>query len=83
MDVLPDASGGDSCSSADSNSVVQDPVSAQLINNISMLDYQTLSKNTELVTGQVWHSLCWFCRGSSLHRNDCVQFVEILNVDIE
>ncbi|XP_047991270.1 uncharacterized protein LOC125230220 [Leguminivora glycinivorella] len=51
-----DASGGDSCSSADSNSAVQefqDPVSAQLINNISMMDYQTLSKNADLVTGEV------------------------------
>lgn len=47
-----DASGGDSCSSGDSNSVVQDPVSAQLINNISMMDYQTLSKNADLVTGE-------------------------------
>ncbi|XP_068632492.1 amino acid transporter heavy chain SLC3A1-like isoform X2 [Battus philenor] len=43
---------GDSSSSGDSNSVVQDPVSAQLINNISMLDYQTLSKNGDLVMGQ-------------------------------
>ncbi|XP_053613019.1 uncharacterized protein LOC128676742 isoform X2 [Plodia interpunctella] len=42
---------GDSSSSADSNSVVQDPVSAQLINNISMLDYQTLSKNGDLILG--------------------------------
>ncbi|XP_059046583.1 4F2 cell-surface antigen heavy chain-like [Achroia grisella] len=46
-----DALGGDSSSSADSNSVVQDPVSAQLINNISMLDYQTLSKNDDLIMG--------------------------------
>ncbi|XP_063822695.1 4F2 cell-surface antigen heavy chain-like [Ostrinia nubilalis] len=46
-----DASAGDSSSSADSNSVVQDPVSAQLINNISMLDYQTLSKNGDLILG--------------------------------
>lgn len=44
--------GGDSSSSADSNSVVQDPVSAQLINNISMLDYQTLSKNGDIILGQ-------------------------------
>lgn len=44
---------GDSSSSGDSNSVVQDPVSAQLINNISMLDYQTLSKNGDLIMGQV------------------------------
>ncbi|CAB3223278.1 unnamed protein product [Arctia plantaginis] len=43
---------GDSSSSGDSNSVVQDPVSAQLINNISMLDYQTLSKNGDLIMGQ-------------------------------
>ncbi|XP_046962091.1 4F2 cell-surface antigen heavy chain-like [Vanessa cardui] len=43
---------GDSSSSADSNSVVQDPVSAQLINNISMLDYQTLSKNGDIIMGQ-------------------------------
>ncbi|KAJ0175439.1 hypothetical protein K1T71_008598 [Dendrolimus kikuchii] len=43
----------DSSSSGDSNSVVQDPVSAQLINNISMLDYQTLSKNGDLIIGQV------------------------------
>lgn len=42
----------DSSSSGDSNSVVQDPVSAQLINNISMLDYQTLSKNGDLIIGQ-------------------------------
>ncbi|CAH0406886.1 unnamed protein product [Chilo suppressalis] len=48
-----DASAGDSSSSADSNSVVQDPVSAQLINNISMLDYQTLSKNGDLIVGPV------------------------------
>ena len=34
-------------------SVIQDPVSAQLINNISMLDYQTLSKNGDLIMGQV------------------------------
>ncbi|KAG6462962.1 hypothetical protein O3G_MSEX013568 [Manduca sexta] len=47
-----DASAGDSSSSGDSNSVVQDPVSAQLINNISMLDYQTLSKNGDLIIGQ-------------------------------
>ncbi|KPI92742.1 Neutral and basic amino acid transport protein rBAT [Papilio xuthus] len=47
-----DASAGDSSSSGDSNSVVQDPVSAQLINNISMLDYQTLSKNGDLIVGQ-------------------------------
>ncbi|KAM3963681.1 amino acid transporter heavy chain SLC3A1 [Aphomia sociella] len=46
-----DTLGGDSSSSADSNSVVQDPVSAQLINNISMLDYQTLSKNGDLMLG--------------------------------
>lgn len=46
-------SAGDSSSSADSNSVVQDPVSAQLINNISMLDYQTLSKNGDLILGPV------------------------------
>ncbi|XP_026752171.1 4F2 cell-surface antigen heavy chain-like [Galleria mellonella] len=46
-----DTLGGDSSSSADSNSVVQDPVSAQLINNISMLDYQTLSKNVDLMMG--------------------------------
>ncbi|XP_013183062.1 uncharacterized protein LOC106129136 [Amyelois transitella] len=44
---------GDSSSSADSNSVVQDPVSAQLINNISMLDYQTLSKNGDLIMGPI------------------------------
>ncbi|XP_072938783.1 amino acid transporter heavy chain SLC3A1-like [Epargyreus clarus] len=48
----PDACAGDSSSSADSNSVVQDPVSAQLINNISMLDYQTLSKNGDIILGQ-------------------------------
>ncbi|CAG4974091.1 unnamed protein product [Parnassius apollo] len=47
-----DVSAGDSSSSGDSNSVVQDPVSAQLINNISMLDYQTLSKNGDLIIGQ-------------------------------
>ncbi|XP_049868325.1 uncharacterized protein LOC126368398 isoform X2 [Pectinophora gossypiella] len=44
---------GDTSSSGDSNSVVQDPVSAQLINNISMLDYQTLSKNGDLIIGEV------------------------------
>ncbi|CAD0199918.1 unnamed protein product [Chrysodeixis includens] len=49
---ISDASAGDSSSSGDSNSVVQDPVSAQLINNISMLDYQTLSKNGDLIMGQ-------------------------------
>ncbi|XP_041981938.1 uncharacterized protein LOC121735247 [Aricia agestis] len=43
---------GDSSSSADSNSVVQDPISAQLINNISMLDYQTLSKNGDIIMGE-------------------------------
>ncbi|KAI5636157.1 alpha amylase, catalytic domain-containing protein [Phthorimaea operculella] len=48
----PDRS-GDTSSSGDSNSVVQDPVSAQLINNISMLDYQTLSKNGDLIMGEV------------------------------
>ncbi|XP_039751482.1 4F2 cell-surface antigen heavy chain-like [Pararge aegeria] len=47
-----DACAGDSSSSGDSNSVVQDPVSAQLINNISMLDYQTLSKNGDIIMGQ-------------------------------
>ncbi|XP_045447255.1 alpha-amylase 3-like [Melitaea cinxia] len=47
-----DTCGGDSSSSADSNSVVQDPVSAQLINNISMLDYQTLSKNGDIIMCQ-------------------------------
>ncbi|XP_023936300.1 uncharacterized protein LOC112044630 [Bicyclus anynana] len=47
-----DACAGDSSSSGDSNSVVQDPVSAQLINNISMLDYQTLSKNGDIIIGQ-------------------------------
>ncbi|CAH2076711.1 unnamed protein product, partial [Iphiclides podalirius] len=47
-----DASAGDSSSSGDSNSVVQDPVSAQLINNISMLDYQTLSKNGDMIIRQ-------------------------------
>ncbi|XP_034827154.1 amino acid transporter heavy chain SLC3A1-like isoform X1 [Maniola hyperantus] len=47
-----DACTGDSSSSGDSNSVVQDPVSAQLINNISMLDYQTLSKNGDIIMGQ-------------------------------
>ncbi|XP_038215116.1 uncharacterized protein LOC119834721 [Zerene cesonia] len=47
-----EASAGDSSSSGDSNSVVQDPVSAQLINNISMLDYQTLSKNGDIIMGQ-------------------------------
>lgn len=51
--ILADTCGGDSSSSADSNSVVQDPVSAQLINNISMLDYQTLSKNGDIIMGQV------------------------------
>lgn len=51
-DTQNDATAGDSSSSADSNSVVQDPVSAQLINNISMLDYQTLSKNGDLIIGQ-------------------------------
>lgn len=50
---LADASAGDSSSSGDSSSVVQDPVSAQLINNISMLDYQTLSKNGNLIMGEV------------------------------
>ncbi|KAG7305920.1 hypothetical protein JYU34_008473 [Plutella xylostella] len=48
-----DTSAGDSSSSADSNSVVQDPVSAQLINNISMLEYQTLSKNGDHILNQV------------------------------
>ncbi|XP_050664968.1 uncharacterized protein LOC126965410 [Leptidea sinapis] len=43
---------GDSSSSGDSNSIVQDPVSAQLINNISMLDYHTLSKNGDAIMGQ-------------------------------
>lgn len=52
-----DASAGDSSSSGDSNSVVQDPVSAQLINNISMLDYQTLSKNGDLIMGQTEEKL--------------------------
>ncbi|XP_047513943.1 uncharacterized protein LOC125055523 [Pieris napi] len=47
-----EASAGDSSSSGDSNSVAQDPVSAQLINNISMLDYQTLSKNGDIILGQ-------------------------------
>lgn len=47
-----DALAGDSSSSGDSNSVVQDPVSAQLINNISMLDYQTLSKTGDTVIGE-------------------------------
>ncbi|GBP87317.1 Oligo-1,6-glucosidase [Eumeta japonica] len=46
-----DLSAGDSSSSADSNSVIQDPVSAQLINNISMLDYQTLSKTGDIIVG--------------------------------
>lgn len=50
---ITDASAGDSSSSGDSNSVVQDPVSAQLINNISMLDYQTLSKNADLIMDPV------------------------------
>ncbi|CAK1540625.1 unnamed protein product [Leptosia nina] len=47
-----EVSAGDSSSSGDSNSVAQDPVSAQLINNISMLDYQTLSKNGDIILGQ-------------------------------
>ncbi|XP_032515155.2 amino acid transporter heavy chain SLC3A2-like [Danaus plexippus] len=49
LQCSPDPCSGDSSSSADSNSVVQDPVSAQLINNISMLDYQTLSKNGDII----------------------------------
>lgn len=53
IDGIADASAGDSSSSGDSSSVVQDPVSAQLINNISMLDYQTLSKNGDLIMGEV------------------------------
>ncbi|XP_075974468.1 alpha-amylase 3-like [Anticarsia gemmatalis] len=53
VNIQTDASAGDSSSSGDSSSVVQDPVSAQLINNISMLDYQTLSKNGDLIMGQV------------------------------
>ncbi|CAH1646550.1 unnamed protein product [Spodoptera littoralis] len=52
VNLQTDASAGDSSSSGDSSSVVQDPVSAQLINNISMLDYQTLSKNGDLIMGQ-------------------------------
>ncbi|KAJ8721396.1 hypothetical protein PYW07_002171 [Mythimna separata] len=52
VNIQTDASAGDSSSSGDNSSVIQDPVSAQLINNISMLDYQTLSKNGDLIMGQ-------------------------------
>lgn len=66
-DDLADASAGDSSSSGDSSSVVQDPVSAQLINNISMLDYQTLSKNGDLIMGEVSLLLIFNIIGSIEH----------------